>query len=218
MKLEDVILRSTRALQPAFGTVPVGTLYFVTDESVLERNSGIVWESYSGSGGGSGTVNVDAAGALDGDGDIVTPLAVKVDGVSIGINGSNELESLGGSAVVTAYHLNVVEESTNITTGIKGIINIPVNCTIIGCRILCRSNINITIDIWKTTYATYPGSQNVSESICGTPKPTIPAGTKFEDTTLTGWNTALLAGDCLSINVDAISGIRQFTFVLIVTT
>jgi hypothetical protein len=43
----------------------------------------------------SGVV-VDVAGALDGDGTIGSPLAVKVDGVTIQINGSNELEVIGG--------------------------------------------------------------------------------------------------------------------------
>lgn len=48
MKLEDVILRGTRAAQPSFLTVAVGTLYFVTNENKLERNSGAAWESYDG--------------------------------------------------------------------------------------------------------------------------------------------------------------------------
>lgn len=53
-KLEDVILRDTRANQPAATTVGAGTLYFVTDEDVTERSSGTAWESYSGGGGGGG--------------------------------------------------------------------------------------------------------------------------------------------------------------------
>lgn len=48
MNLEDVILRDTRANQPAATEVAVGSIYFVTDESVLERSTGAAWESYSG--------------------------------------------------------------------------------------------------------------------------------------------------------------------------
>lgn len=43
-------------------------------------------------------VVVDVAGALDGDGTIGAPLAVKVDGITITINGGNELEVIGGGS------------------------------------------------------------------------------------------------------------------------
>ena len=41
--LEDLISRNTRANQPAFGQA--GRLYYVTDENVLERDSGSAWEN-----------------------------------------------------------------------------------------------------------------------------------------------------------------------------
>ena len=53
-RLEDVILRGTRASQPAATLVSPGTLYFVTLENVLERSNGTIWESYSGASGGGG--------------------------------------------------------------------------------------------------------------------------------------------------------------------
>lgn len=54
MNLEDVILRDTRANQPAATDVASGTLYYVTDESVTERSNGAAWQDYSDSGGGAG--------------------------------------------------------------------------------------------------------------------------------------------------------------------
>jgi hypothetical protein len=50
MKLEDVILRSTRALQPLATTVPIGTIYYVTDENVTERSNGTTWDDISDAG------------------------------------------------------------------------------------------------------------------------------------------------------------------------
>lgn len=50
MKLEDVILRSTRALQPDAIDVPIGALYYVTDEALTERSNGTIWESISDGG------------------------------------------------------------------------------------------------------------------------------------------------------------------------
>jgi len=45
MRLREVIQRNTRSLQPAAATVPTGTLYYVTDESIMERSSGTAWEA-----------------------------------------------------------------------------------------------------------------------------------------------------------------------------
>lgn len=45
--------RGTRAAQPLATDVLNGTLYFVTDEGVLERSNGTIWESYGGSGFGN---------------------------------------------------------------------------------------------------------------------------------------------------------------------
>jgi len=49
-RIRDIILRNTRASQPAANTVDVGTLYFVTDEEVVERSNGTSWDSYSSAG------------------------------------------------------------------------------------------------------------------------------------------------------------------------
>lgn len=50
MNLAEAIQRSTRALQPAATTVPAGTLYYVTDESLTERSNGTTWQSVSDTG------------------------------------------------------------------------------------------------------------------------------------------------------------------------
>lgn len=60
MKLEDVILApDTLANQPAANSVPVGTLYTITDSSPAnqtQRSNGATWDDYAPSTGGSGTV------------------------------------------------------------------------------------------------------------------------------------------------------------------
>jgi hypothetical protein len=48
-RLQDVLQRGTRAAQPLATSVPIGTLYYVTDETVLERSDGTNWQSYSAS-------------------------------------------------------------------------------------------------------------------------------------------------------------------------
>lgn len=46
--------RGTRANQPLANDVLNGTIYYVTDEGVLERSNGTIWESYSSSSSSSG--------------------------------------------------------------------------------------------------------------------------------------------------------------------
>ncbi len=45
--LASVTQRGLRSAQPAATAVPVGTLYYVTDETVIERSTGAAWQSYS---------------------------------------------------------------------------------------------------------------------------------------------------------------------------
>lgn len=54
-RLQDLIRRDTRANQPAATAVPIGTLYYVTDEAKTERSSGSAWQDCSDSGGGGGS-------------------------------------------------------------------------------------------------------------------------------------------------------------------
>jgi len=44
--------RDIRANQPLASDVLEGTLYFVTDEGIIERSNGVIWQTYSGSGSG----------------------------------------------------------------------------------------------------------------------------------------------------------------------
>lgn len=50
MNLEDILLRGTRALQPSASIVSEGTLYYVTDEAIIEQSRASAWVSYSGTG------------------------------------------------------------------------------------------------------------------------------------------------------------------------
>lgn len=65
MKLEQVIIRGTRAGQAAANTVPIGTLYFVTDEFTLERSDGSNWQDYNEKQGFYNAGNTGAALTLD---------------------------------------------------------------------------------------------------------------------------------------------------------
>jgi hypothetical protein len=78
-KPADIIMRNTRANQPTPSTNAAGVLYYVTDESVLERWSGAAWES----------VEAGAAAAQ------VTTITFVIDGggsaIATGIKGDLEI-------------------------------------------------------------------------------------------------------------------------------
>lgn len=60
--------RGLRADQPAVADVWVGSLYFVTDEGVLERSNGVTWESYSSSSSAAFAAGMLMSGLDEGPG------------------------------------------------------------------------------------------------------------------------------------------------------
>jgi len=96
-----------------------------------------------------------------------------------------------------------------ITTGIKGDIEVPFDCTITAVTLLADQSGDIKIDIWKDTYANFPPTND--DTITAANEPEISSGTKDQDSTLTSWTTSLSEGDILRINVDSISTITRCT-------
>lgn len=90
-----------------------------------------------------------------------------------------------------------------ITIGYKGVVPVPASCTIKAVRMYADQSGSIIVDIWKDTYANYPPTD--ADSITAAAVPTITAAMKSEDTTLTGWTTALAEGDVLAFNVDSVT-------------
>lgn len=91
---------------------------------------------------------------------------------------------------------------------------IPIACTIAAVTVLTAGGPgSCVIDVWRDLYANYPPT--VADSICGSSKPTISGGTKYQDATLTGWTTVIAAGDTIIFNLESVSG---FTLVDITLT
>lgn len=101
-----------------------------------------------------------------------------------------------------------------ITTGVKGYLEVPFDCTITASRMLADQSGSIKVDIWKDTYAAYPPTN--ADTITGGNEPEIVAGLKDEDTTLTSWSTSLTDGDILGFNVDSATTVTRVTLSLTV--
>jgi hypothetical protein len=103
-KLEEVILRDTRANQPAAGDVAAGTIYYVTDENVTERSSGSAWEDISDASSGGAPDDVDyLVGTATGD------LSAEI---VVGTSPGGELGGTWASPTVDATHSGSTHAAT----------------------------------------------------------------------------------------------------------
>lgn len=102
-----------------------------------------------------------------------------------------------------------------IPTGVHGELQVPFNCEILSCVLTASKGTpgDLQIDILKSDFAGYPGGL---ASITGGSHPAIVAGSKYEDSTLTGWTTTINQGDLLQFSVDSAAGIQQATVSLTV--
>jgi hypothetical protein len=99
-----------------------------------------------------------------------------------------------------------------IATGVKGDLEIPFNCSITACTLLADQSGSIVIDVWKDSYANFPPTD--ADSITASAPGTISSDTKSTDSTLTGWTTAITAGQILRFNVDSCTSITRCTISL----
>jgi len=113
---------------------------------------------------------------------------------------------LAGDAIETITFI-IDGGGSAITAGIKGDLEIPFACTILTWMLLADRSGSIQIDIWKNTYANYPPT--VANTITGSAKPLISGAVKGQSSILTGWTTAINAGDTLRFNVDSAATIRR---------
>lgn len=118
----------------------------------------------------------------------------------------------GSSSRTTSMGIVLDGAGSALTTGIKGDLFVPVACTILSVTMLADQSGSIVVDVWKDTYANYPPT--VADTITAAAKPTISTATKSQDTTLTGWTTAVSAGDTIRFNVDSITTITRLTLSL----
>jgi hypothetical protein len=85
-------------------------------------------------------------------------------------------------------------------------------CTIVGWTLLADASGSIVVNIWKDSYANYP--PDVNDKITASAPPTISSATKAQSSTLTGWTTAIDAGDVLKFNVDSCSTVKTVVLCL----
>lgn len=97
-----------------------------------------------------------------------------------------------------------------IATGTKFAFSVPFACAIVGYDLFGDQTGSIVVDLKKATYANYP----TTASITAAAKPTLATARKATSTTLTGWTTAVAAGDVIEVVVDSAATLLVATLVL----
>lgn len=174
-----------------------------------------------------------SAAFLDGTGAWTTPAAgaPSAHHVTHETGGTDAITALSGSVITTgtiaaarlparigAVGIVIDGGGSVITTGVKGFVEVPFACSLTAVTLLSTdaavTSGSIVIDVWKDTYANYPPT--VADTITASAKPALSAATKSRDTTLTGWTTAIAAGDILGFNVDSVATLTRCALILTV--
>jgi hypothetical protein len=132
-------------------------------------------------------------------------------GVSANSYAYGLFSSVGGS-IASSFGITIDATGSSITTGTKGYISIPYNCTITGWVLLADVSGSIVIDVWKDTYGNYPPT--LADSIAGSEKPTLSSAIKNQDLSLTTWSTSVTAGDTIAFNVDSVSTVQRVHLII----
>lgn len=105
---------------------------------------------------------------------------------------------------------------STITTGVKGDLQVPFACTVTHWSVLLDQSGSIQFDVWKDIEANYPPVVGDSMIPSGT-KPHVTGALKDSSSVMTGWTTAIAAGDTLRFNVDTITSAGRATLTLYAT-
>lgn len=135
-----------------------------------------------------------------------------------GFNGSNGATGSQGpqgqigssGATFGAISLAISGAGGVITTGSKGYINVPYNCTIDSWYIVSSVTGSIVVDVKKSTYATFPNTT----SIAGSEPPTLTNQIKNQDLSFTSFQPTITSGDVLEFVVNSASTVTNVNVTL----
>jgi hypothetical protein len=97
-----------------------------------------------------------------------------------------------------------------ISTGSKGFVQVPFNCTAIGWTLLADQEGSAVVDVKSQTVTTWPASSTTTISITASNKPTL-ATNKIARGFCNGWTTAISEGDLLEFVVNSVATITRLT-------
>lgn len=141
---------------------------------------------------------------------------VKPDNTTITVDGTGKLTATASipPSVSTSGLVCIIDGGGSVpTTGSKGYLQIPFNCTINSWSILADRSGSAQVTVKKSTYAGFPTTASIVASL----PPNISSAQNATSSTLTGWTTTITAGDILEFNLDSIATCQRIMLELQVT-
>jgi hypothetical protein len=142
---------------------------------------------------------------------------IGADGNSSNVLYGNGVFAAAPSSGLTTFTRSATWQSSSGAVTVP-VVDVPIYmhsaCTLIEATILTLGGTgSCVVDIWKTPIGTYPPTSG--KSICGGNYPTITSGVTLVDTSLSGWTTAVSAGDTIMFHLTSSS---TFTYITIQLT
>jgi len=120
--------------------------------------------------------------------------------VTAGPGSGSQAATLASAYKTQTIGITVDGAGAVLTTGIKGYRSFPVNGTIIKWRLLADVAGNIEFDVFLDAFASYPPTT----SIVAVAPPELVGVDSDEDSVLTGWTTAIAAGEVLGFEITGV--------------
>lgn len=226
LKPKRVILRGTRAAQPLATDVAEGSIYRVTDELVVERSTGAVWEEWTTGSGGSGAAGRMGPPGWDGeDGEDATGLGPPGNPGAAGAAGAAGPPGLAGEDGDESFAwpasgrtpeprtlgMTFDGGGSPPTVGSVGYVVAQVTGTIRGWAMVADAAGSAVVDVWKAAGA-IPTNAN---SIAAAAKPTLTAQQLASSTAVGTWTTtSVTAGDVLGFELESVATVTRLTVAL----
>jgi hypothetical protein len=115
--------------------------------------------------------------------------------------------------VISTAGVTIDGGASTPTTGSKAFLQIPFDGTITGWTLIADVSGSASITVKKGTFSAFP----TNSSIVASAPPTLSSAQKATSTTLTGWTTAVAAGDVLEFVLTSATTVKRLILELQIT-
>lgn len=135
-----------------------------------------------------------------------SPVTIAQGEAAIFIDGA--IIPMGGGGSVVGFSIAIDGGGSELADNAQSIpVEVPYSMTLMKVTAYADTTGDVEVDVYNDTYANYPADG--SDSIVGAAPVTISSGIKSQDSTLSGWTTALTAGSHLILHVNSCTDITR---------